>query len=67
MSESIKDLKKQLLSGKKNGYDKIKEADLAAIDAYCAGYIAYLDAGKTERLCAAETIRLAEAQGYKPY
>ena len=67
MSEEIKELKKQLLSGKKNGYDKMKEADLAAIDDYCAGYMAYLDAGKTERLCAAETIRLAEAQGYKPY
>ena len=67
MSEEIKELKKQLLSGKKNGYDKMKEADLEAIDDYCAGYMAYLDAGKTERLCAAETIRLAEAQGYKPY
>ena len=34
MSEEIKELKKQLLSGKKNGYDKMKEADLAAIDDY---------------------------------
>ena len=67
MSEEIKELKKQLLSGKKNGYDKMKEADLAAIDDYCAGYMAYLDAGKTERLCAGETIRLAEERGYRPY
>ena len=37
------------------------------MDEYCEGYKAFLDKGKTERLCAAETIRLAEAKGYKPY
>ena len=63
----FKDLKKKLLSDKKNGYDRIPAEELTAMDAYCQGYKAYLDAGKTERLCAAETIRLAEAAGYKPY
>ena len=67
MSDEMKELKKKLFSTKKNGYDKISEADLAAMDAYCDGYKAYLDAGKTERLCAAETVRLAEAAGYKPF
>ena len=67
MSEEMKELKKKLFSTKKNGYDKMKESDQAAMDAYCADYMAYLDAGKTERLCAAETIRLAEQQGYRPY
>ena len=67
MSDAIKELKKQLLSGKKNGYDRVKPEEQAAMEAYCADYKAYLDAGKTERLCAAESIRLAEAQGYKPY
>ena len=66
-NNSFKELKKQLLSTKKNGYDKVTEADLTAMDTYCKGYMAYLDAGKTERLCAAESIRLAEAQGYRPY
>ena len=65
MSDEIKELKKQLLSGRKNGYDK--PVDQTAMDAYCAGYKAFLDAGKTERLCAAEAIRLAEEKGYKPY
>ena len=64
MSDEIKELKKQLLSGRKNGYDK--PVDQTAMDAYCAGYKAFLDAGKTERLCAAEAIRLAEEKGYKP-
>ena len=61
MSEEIKELKKKLLSTKKNGYDCIGEGYDAAMEEYCRGYKAYLDAGKTERLCAAETIRLAQA------
>ena len=61
----FKELKKKLLSTKKNGYDR--PLDEAAMEAYCQGYKAFLDAGKTERLCAAETIRLAEERGYRPY
>ncbi len=67
MSEEIKELKKKLFSTKKNGYDKVSREDLAAMEDYCRDYMSYLDAGKTERLCAAETIRLAEEQGYRPY
>ena len=62
-----KELKKKLLSSKKNGYDRISDADLAAMESYCEGYKKYLDIGKTERLCAAESIRMAEEKGYKPY
>ncbi|MCI9121333.1 MAG: aminopeptidase [Oscillibacter sp.] len=62
-----KELKERLLSTKKNGYDLLSEADQAAMEAYCTGYKAFLDVGKTERLCAAETLRLAEAAGYRPY
>ena len=65
MSDEIKELKKQLFSTRKNGYDKT--VDQAAMDRYCQGYMAFLDAAKTERLCAAETVRLAEEKGYKPY
>ena len=62
-----KALKEKLLSTKKNGYDKLDPAELPAMEAYCADYKAFLDASKTERLCAAESIRLAEAAGYRPY
>ena len=62
-----KALKEKLFSGKKNGYDKLGAQELGAMEAYSAGYKAYLDAGKTERLCAAESIRLAEAAGYRPF
>ena len=67
MSEEIKELKKKLLSTKKNGYDCVAEGYEAEMEDYCRGYKAYLDVGKTERLCAAETIRLAQAAGYRPY
>ena len=63
----FKELKKKLLSTKKNGYDRISAADLEAMETYCEGYKNYLDIGKTERLCAAESIRMAEEKGYKPY
>ncbi len=61
------ELKGQLLSTKKNGYDVLSGSEQGAMEDYCAGYKAFLDAGKTERLCAAEVIRLAEAGGYRPY
>ena len=67
MSDEIKELKKQLFSTKKNGYDKLDAAELSAMETYCDRYKAFLDAGKTERLCAAETVRLAEEKGYRPY
>ena len=67
MSEGFKELKKQLLSGRKNGYDRLSQETLAGMEAYCADYKAYLDAGKTERLCADERVRLGEAAGYRPY
>ena len=62
-----KRLKEQLLTRRKNGYDRMPEADHAAMEAYCEDYKAFLDASKTERLCAAEVIRLAQAAGYRPY
>ena len=67
MSDELKELKEKLLSGRKNGYDRFDSAEQVAMDAYCDGYKAFLDKGKTERLCAAEVLRLAEQKGYKPF
>ena len=67
MADKTKDLKKKLFSRKKNGWDRISAAESRKIDAYCKRYMAFLDAGKTERLCAAEAIRLAEKEGFVPY
>ena len=52
---------------KKNGYDRLQPGELEAMDAYCAGYKQFLDAGKTERECVDRTIALAEASGFRPY
>ena len=67
MSEEMKALREELLSGNQNGYDRISESDLAAMEQYCADYKKYLDLGKTERECAVYTVELAEKNGFVPY
>ena len=66
-TSEFKELQKKLSSTRKNGFDKLSAADRAALDSYCEAYKAFLNVCKTERLCAAETVRLAEEQGYRPF
>ena len=56
-----------LLYSPKNGYDRLSAEDEAAMRAYCEDYKRVLDAGKTERECVDETVRQAEAKGFKPF
>ena len=55
MSDELKEqtrgeqLRKALLCEKKNGYDRLQPGELEGMEAYCANYKQYLDAGKTER------------------
>ena len=56
-----------LLHTPKNGYDRMSAQDEADMKAYCEDYKKYLDAGKTERECVDETVRQAEARGFKPF
>lgn len=51
----------------KNGYDRLTPEDEAGIKAYCEDYKKFLDAGKTERECVDEAVRLAEAAGFRPF
>ena len=51
----------------KNGYDRLRPQDEADMNAYCEDYKKFLDAGKTERECVDETLRLAEKHGFKPF
>ncbi|MDO4811702.1 MAG: aminopeptidase [Eubacteriales bacterium] len=67
MSEEMKALREQLLNANQNGYDRISDSDLAAMEEYCAAYKNYLNEGKTERECAANTVALAEKNGFVPY
>ncbi|MBU5627454.1 aminopeptidase [Oscillibacter sp. MSJ-2] len=66
MSDQHKERKEALFTQKKNGYDRMEPAQREAMERYCADYKAFLDAGKTERECAAFAVALAERAGYKP-
>ena len=46
MSDEMKELKKKLLTTKKNGYDIVSGETMMAVEAYCEGYKAFLDAGR---------------------
>ena len=73
MSEEMKEqtrgeqLRRALLYEKKNGYDRLVNGELEAMETYCTGYKQFLDAGKTERECVDRAVALAEASGFKPY
>ena len=67
MSEEMKLRKEKLFSQAKNGYDRISEQDLAALEAYCALYRDFIDTGKTERECTLRAMQLADARGFVPY
>ncbi len=60
-------LREELCYAKKNGYERMDQAELEAMEAYCTGYKQFLDAGKTERECVDRTIALAEAAGFREY
>ena len=62
-----KKLREALLLERKNGYDVISVELSQQMEAYCQGYMDYLDKGRTERLCVRETVALAEAEGFTPY
>ena len=61
-----KEWRKNICYNPKNGYDRMSAGEREAMNTYCEGYKAFLDAGKTERECVAESIRQAEKQGFKP-
>ena len=52
---------------KVNFYEKGDEAAIKAAYDYAPGYMAYLDAAKTEREAVTVSIALAEKEGYVPY
>ena len=52
---------------KKTVFAKAGKDVVDAAYEYAKGYVAYLDAAKTEREAAVESIRIAEAAGYRPY
>ena len=69
MSDKITatELEAKLGYKKTNFYEKADEATIQAAYEYAPGYMAYLDAAKTEREAVTVTIGMAEAEGYVPY
>ncbi len=60
-------LKEKLFFRDKNLYDIFGEEELAAMMEYSKGYMAFLDASKTEREAVKYGIKMAEAEGYTEY
>ena len=66
MSEA-KELRAHLLAERKDGWEKLSEAERIELEDYCRDYKAFLSTGRTERLCVDEAIRQAEAAGFVPF
>ncbi len=50
---------------RRNAYEVMGEAECSDMDALCNEYKSFLDAGKTERECVKESVRLAGEHGFK--
>ncbi len=64
---SASELSDKLTFKKKSFYEIADEAAIKAAYDYAPGYMAYLDAAKTEREAVTVSIAMAEAEGYVPY
>ena len=62
---TIEELKENLLASPKNGYAILTEEQKAEMENYCKGYMAFIDACKTEREATAWAIATAEKHGFK--
>ncbi len=60
-------LKEKLLLDSKNGGLVLSEQDVASSEAFCEGYKAFLNTGKTEREITSETIRMLKSKGFTEF
>ncbi len=63
----IKEWQEKVLYSPKNAWDRMPAEEEQCLAAYCEDYKDFLDAGKTERCCVREAVRLAEERGFRPY
>lgn len=66
-SDEVKNLKEEILFSVKNVYDVMDDAEIDKMNSFCADYISYLDASKTEREAVNTSVALAKAKGFKEY
>ena len=50
---------------RRNAWKQYDETEIKSLEAFCEEYKRFLDAGKTERECVAECVRIAKARGWK--
>lgn len=50
---------------RKNAWTTYEDKDIQELDRVCDAYRAFLDAGKTERECVKEIVKMAEDKGYR--
>ena len=62
---NIEELKESLLSSPKNGYAILTDEQKAEMEAYCKGYMAFIDACKTEREATTWAVATAQKYGFK--
>lgn len=65
--EVVTELKEKLFMNRESPLSAMSETAVKEADAYCENYKKFLDIGKTEREVVVETIRLAEANGFRPF
>ena len=63
----MSELREKLLYKPKQGYNRLTPEEVQEMETYAKDYRAFLDNGKTERLCVDYTIALAEAKGFVEY
>ena len=61
------ELREKLLYQKKNGFDRLPEQEIKAVETYCEGYKRFLNTAKTERECVTEAVKLAEQAGFRAW
>ena len=61
---NIEELRTSLLNTNKNGYTRITAEQKAEMNTYCEGYMAFMDAAKTEREATTWAVQAAEARGF---
>ena len=64
---NAKELKEKLFIDRKNGYQKLNDNTDSAINDFCEGYKAFLDAAKTEREAVKVAVELAKKAGFKEF
>ena len=62
---TTEELRESLLAAPKNGFARITKEQRAEMEDYCKGYMAFMDACKTEREATSWAVATCEAHGFK--